>query len=119
LAAAHLGATAATFKVSEPSPTAAKSQAFEANELVRLVRDLAEIGDTDDLGVFLKRITEGTKTPADYALTARLARAVARPDIAVFTAKRASYAASRSWMKATPSPICRLAGVSKRRWSWR
>jgi soluble lytic murein transglycosylase len=92
LAAAHLGATAATFKVSEPNPTAVETQAFEANELVRLVRDLAQIGDTDDLGVFLKRITEEAKTPADYALTARLARASARPDIAVFTAKRASYA---------------------------
>ncbi len=92
LAAAHLGATAATFKVSEPKPTAAETQAFERNELVRLVRDLAQIGDTDDLGVFLRRITDEAMTPADYALTARLARAVSRPDVAVFTAKRASYA---------------------------
>src|SRR6185503_3029577 len=92
LAAAHLGATAATFKVNEPNPTSIEVQAFEANELVRLVRDLAQIGDTDDLGIFLKRITEEAKTAADYALTARLSRAGARPDIAVFTAKRASYA---------------------------
>jgi len=92
LAAAHLGATAATFKVSEPKPTAVETQAFESNELIRLVRDLAQIGDTDDLGVFLKRITEEANTPADYALTARLARVVSRPDIAVFTAKHASYA---------------------------
>jgi soluble lytic murein transglycosylase len=92
LAAAHLGATAATLKVSEPSPTQAEIHAFESNELVQLARDLAQIGDTDDLAVFLRRITDEAKTPADYALTARLARALARPDVAVFTAKRASYA---------------------------
>ena len=92
LAAAHLGATAATFKVSEPKPSPVETEAFESNELVRLVRDLAQVGDTDDLTVFLKRITEQANTAADYALTARLARAVARPDVAVFTAKRASYA---------------------------
>src|SRR6185437_5033663 len=46
----------------------------------------------DDQAVFLKRITEEARTPSDYALTARLARSVSRPDVAVFTAKRASYA---------------------------
>lgn len=92
LAAAHLGTTAATFKLTEPDPTPAESQAFDRNELVRVARDLAQIGDTDDLPVFLKRIADEAKTPSDYALTARLARALDRPDVAVFTAKRASYA---------------------------
>jgi soluble lytic murein transglycosylase len=92
LAAAHLGTTSATLKVSEPTPTAAESQAFENNELVQLARNLAQIGDTDDLPPFLRRITDEAKTPSDYALTARLARALDRPDIAVFAAKRASYA---------------------------
>ena len=92
LAAAHVGAAAATFKVSEPKTTEAEIQAFESNELVRLVRDLAQIGDTDDLAVFLKRITDEATTSADYVLTARLARSVSRPDMAVFAAKRASYA---------------------------
>ena len=92
LADAHLGGTAATMKVSEPTPTSAESQAFDGNELVHVARDLALIGDTDDLPVFLRRIAKGAKTAADFALTARLARALDRPDIAVFAAKRASYA---------------------------
>ncbi|HEV8016402.1 MAG TPA: lytic transglycosylase domain-containing protein [Stellaceae bacterium] len=92
LAAAHLGATAATFKTTEPAPTAAETQAFDGNELVQVARDLAQIGDPDDVGPFLRRITDEAKTAADYALTARLAHALARPDAAVFAAKRASYA---------------------------
>jgi soluble lytic murein transglycosylase len=92
LAAAHLGATAVTFKVTEPTPTVAESQAFDSNELVRVARDLAQIGDPDDVGPFLRRITDEAKTAADYALTARLAHALDRADIAVFAAKRASYA---------------------------
>jgi soluble lytic murein transglycosylase len=57
-----------------------------------VARDLGQIGDTDDLPVFLHHITNEAKTPSDYALTARLARALDRPDVAVFAAKRASYA---------------------------
>lgn len=92
LAAAHLGVTAATFKVTEPKPTPAESQAFENEELVRAARDLAQIGDTDDLPVFLRHIADEATSASDYALAARLARALNRPDMAVFAAKRASYA---------------------------
>jgi peptidoglycan lytic transglycosylase len=92
LAAAHLGATAATFKVNEPKPTPAETQSFNTNELVQVARDLAQIGDTDDLPVFLRHITNEAKTPADYALSAQLCRALDRPDVAVYAAKRASYA---------------------------
>src|SRR5579875_1912382 len=92
LAAAHLGVTAATFKVSEPKPTPAEIQAFEKNELVQVARDLSQIGDTDDLPVFLRKVTDDAKTPSDYALAARLARDLDRPDVAMFAAKRASYA---------------------------
>ena len=92
LAAAHLGATAATFKVTEPAPTPAETQAFDNDELVQLARDLAQIGDGDDLAPFLRRLVDEAKTPADYALTARLARSLDRPDVAVFAAKHASYA---------------------------
>jgi soluble lytic murein transglycosylase len=92
LAAAHLGGTAATMTVPEPAPTTAETAAFEGNDLVQVARDLAQIGDGDDLPVFLRRVTDEAKSPADYALTARLSRALGRPDVAVSTAKRASYA---------------------------
>jgi soluble lytic murein transglycosylase len=92
LAAAHLGATAATMTVPEPNPTAAETAAFEKNVLVQVARDLAQIGDTDDLPVFLHRVADEASTASDYALTARLARSLSRADLAVYAAKRASYA---------------------------
>ncbi len=66
--------------------------AFERNELVQVARDLAQIGDQDDLVPFLRRITAEQQTAAGFVLVARLARAVDRPDIAVTAAKHASYA---------------------------
>lgn len=92
LAAAHLGSDgpATTFK--EPKPNAVEVAAFERNELVQVARDLAQIGDQDDLVPFLRRITAEQQTAAGFVLVARLARAVDRPDIAVTAAKHASYA---------------------------
>ena len=92
LAAAHLGGTAATMTVPEPAPTAAETASFENNDLVQVARDLAQIGDSDDLPVFLKRLTDEAKGASEYALTARLSRGLGRPDVAILAAKRASYA---------------------------
>jgi len=91
LAATHVGG--ATAKVLEsPKPSAAETAAFERNELVQVARDLAQIGDGDDLPAFLRRITDQCQTASSFALVARLARSLDRPDIAVTAAKRASYA---------------------------
>lgn len=92
LAAAHLGTMGPAAAFKEPKPTKAEVAAFERNELVAVVRDLAQIGDQDDLMPFLRRLTAEQQTAAGFVQVARLARAVDRPDIAVVAAKHASYA---------------------------
>ncbi|HEY3916784.1 MAG TPA: lytic transglycosylase domain-containing protein [Stellaceae bacterium] len=92
LAASHLGVNAATFQIGEPQPSPDDVRTFDANDLVQVARDLAQIGDSDDLPVFFRRITDEAKTPGAFALTARLARSLNRADMAIYAAKRASYA---------------------------
>ncbi|HKT16497.1 MAG TPA: lytic transglycosylase domain-containing protein [Stellaceae bacterium] len=92
LAAAHLGAVGPATLFKEPTPTKAEVAAFERNELVQTVRDLAQIGDADDLAPFLRRLTAEQQTAAGFVQVARLAHAVDRPDMAVTAAKHASYA---------------------------
>ncbi len=92
LAAAHAGTAGPATVFDEPKPSTEEIAAFEHNELVRAARELAEIGDQDDLTMFLRRITDQAQTAVGYALTARLARALDRPDAAVVAAKRANYA---------------------------
>ncbi len=92
LAAAHLGSAGPATAFKEPKPNAEEIAAFERNELVQVARDLAQIGDQDDLAPFLRRITAEQQTAAGFILVARLAHVVDRPDIAVMAAKHASYA---------------------------
>jgi len=92
LAAAHLGTVGPANLFKEPTPTKAEEAAFERNELVEVVRDLAQIGDQDDLAPFLRRLTTEQQTAAGFVQVARLARAVDQPDMAVVAAKHASYA---------------------------
>jgi soluble lytic murein transglycosylase len=92
LAAAHLGSAGPAALLQEPKPSAAEAAAFERNELVQVARALNDLGDQDNLPLFLRRITDEMQTASGYALTARLARSLDRPDIAVTAAKRASYA---------------------------
>lgn len=92
LAAARLGDDALETRPKEPDPTVQQIAAFDRDELVRAVKDLAQIDDRDDMVPFLRRITDERQTPVGFVLVARLARSVGRPDIAVAAAKRASYA---------------------------
>jgi soluble lytic murein transglycosylase len=92
LAATHSGSAGPATVLQVPKPTTAEIAASERNELVQAARDLAQIGDSDDLQAFLRRITDQAQTASAFALTARLARALDRPDIAVTAAKHASYA---------------------------
>ncbi len=92
LAATRLGSAGLAAVAPEPVPTAAETAAYEANDLARAARDLAALGDNDDVPIFLRRLDDEARTPAQFALTARLARALDRSDIAVTAAKHASYA---------------------------
>ena len=91
LAAAHIGAPGAA-RIAEPQPTAAEIAAFGQRELVRVTRGLAEIGADDYVRPFVRHLSEHAANPVEHALVARLATEIDRPDLAVASAKRASYA---------------------------
>lgn len=92
LAVHHLGGGARPRIAPEPQPTKADQAAFDRRELVRAARILAQIEgrDADRLIAFLRRLSLDAKSPAEYALAARLARELGRRDLAVAAAKDAA-----------------------------
>lgn len=92
LAAAALGEPDIARTIAEPKPTAAETAAFDRNELVRAMQDLAEIGAKEYIGPFAKRVSDSITVPADHVLLAHLVIKCDRADLAVGVAKRASYA---------------------------
>ncbi len=70
--------------------TDAERSAFEARELVRLVRLLAAFGRRDHVKTFMTHLRRQTVTAAEHQLHAELAQAIGRPDQALFTAKQAN-----------------------------
>jgi soluble lytic murein transglycosylase len=91
LAATALGKPTIARTIAEPAPTPAEIAAFDKRELVQVLRALGEVGATDYMGPFAKRVTELAKNPADYALLARLAAKLERPDLAISVGKKAGY----------------------------
>jgi soluble lytic murein transglycosylase len=92
LAASQIGADGKAAVVEDPSATPAQTAVFEQNELVRITRGLSEVGAADLAKPFVLRLTELAKSPAEYTLIAHLALDIARPDLAVSVARRASFA---------------------------
>ncbi len=76
----------------EPQPDAAEVDAFEAHELVRVVRILSQLDKRDALRPFVLGLGNAKKTPGWRAMTAALARAHGRPDLAIAVAKKAGRA---------------------------
>jgi soluble lytic murein transglycosylase len=91
LAAARIGAPGASL-LSEPQPRKDEAAAFNARELVRATRGLAELGADEYVRRLVRHLSDNATTPVDYALVARLATEIDRPDLAIAAAKRASYA---------------------------
>jgi len=91
LAAAHIGAPAASF-VAEPQLRRDEVAAFNASSLVRATRGLAALDADEYVRRLVRQLAEDAKTPTQYALVARLATEIDRPDLAIAAAKRASYA---------------------------
>jgi soluble lytic murein transglycosylase len=92
LAATALGEPDIARSVVEPKPTPAETAVFDKRELVRVMRDLAEVGAKDEIGPFAKRVSETAKVPADHVLLAHLVVRCDRPDLAIAVAKKAGYA---------------------------
>lgn len=71
-----------------PIPPQEEAAAFERDELVRVVKRLAEVGLADQVTPFLLRLNALARTPGGRALTAALANHVQRRDLAVHLARR-------------------------------
>lgn len=90
LAAARLGRATSPRVAPDPPVSPDDIAHFDANELVRAVRMLAEIGG-DEIGKpFLLRLSAAAATPAEQKLIATLADATHHPDVAIAAAKRAA-----------------------------
>lgn len=63
---------------------------LEKNELVKIVKHLAELGQGRQTKPFLLTLTEQLKSSEEFAYVSNLARAIERPDYAIAVAKRAS-----------------------------
>lgn len=74
-----------------PKPELAEEQRFADNELVRAVRLLVRTGNRDRVDPFVRALSSQADTPGEHALVGDLAVEIARPDLAIAVAKRASY----------------------------
>lgn len=94
LAAVRLEPGRAFSLPAEPLPAPAEFEAFDSHELAGAARILSELGEVDRLRPFVLALSAISESPGWYALTAALARARGRPDVAIAVAKRANRAGS-------------------------
>ncbi|MGE0095226.1 MAG: lytic transglycosylase domain-containing protein [Alphaproteobacteria bacterium] len=87
LAAARIGQVEPN--LTEPVATPQERQAFDRNELVRVVRLLMEVGRPDLSDPFLDRLDDAADTAGEQGLAVALAHEVVRPDMAVRLSRRA------------------------------
>ena len=73
----------------EPEPDESDMRRFEARDLVRAIRMLAEFDRRRELKPFLLALARRAKQPSDWILAARLAQEVGRHDTGVSISKRA------------------------------
>ncbi len=73
----------------EPAPTAAQINAFETQELPRLIRMLQAAGAEDTARVFIDHMADRLTDPVNFAMLGRLARDIGRQDLAVRVAREA------------------------------
>jgi soluble lytic murein transglycosylase len=78
--------------IPEPKPLPDEIAQFQKRELVRVIEELVEIGETDRVKHFQNHLSELAKTPAEHAMIAMLAESTGRLDLSVAAAKRAGYA---------------------------
>ena len=89
LAAEHLGPTFA-LPAAAPAAVSAEARAkFDADDLVRITRDLGELGDRGRQTLFMKALVERAETPEQQRLLADLGASLDRPDLGVITGKAA------------------------------
>ena len=90
LAAAKLGPQFRLKLPVEPEPTSGDVQDFKSHELVRASRLLHALGYKDEVRPFILQLAETKDTPGWRRMSANLARALQREEVAIQVAKRAS-----------------------------
>lgn len=88
----------------DPRPSMFDTQAFDRRELVKVVRQLGQIGESGELKPFILRLQDLARTPAESVLVGKLAIEQGRPDLAVQAAKRAVRAGVSLIEQAYPLP---------------
>ena len=88
----------------DPQPAIAQIEAFDAHELVRVVRVLGRIGQKEHLRPFVLSLAAFDGSPSWQALTASLARRHGRPDLAILVAKRSGRAGPALIEAGYPTP---------------
>lgn len=91
--------------------------AFEGHELVHAVRMLGEIGEPERLRPFILRLDGMASGPGWRLMTAKLAEASRRPDLAILVAKRAIRSGWKfpdvAFPEIVPPPMREKAGTPK------
>ncbi len=73
----------------DPQPTADDIKRFEGRELVRAIRMMLAVGESEHLRAFFIRLNDVTQSPGERALIGKLATEGGRNDLAVTIARRA------------------------------
>lgn len=73
----------------DPQPTAEDIKRFDNRELVRVIRILMDMGETENMRAFFIRLNDTAQTPGERALVGKLALEGGRDDLAVTIARRA------------------------------
>src|SRR5262249_60551117 len=72
-----------------PAPSATEEAAFNKQELTRVVQLLVQLGEGDRARVFLTRMVELAKSPAEHRMIVDLAGSTGQDDLMVAAAKAA------------------------------
>jgi soluble lytic murein transglycosylase len=89
LAAARIGSRDALHFGPMPQPSKAERVKFEGRELVRVVRLLAQLDQSDRIRAFLQKMADDSNQPTQLRMIADLAHETGRDDLAVMVAKSA------------------------------
>ncbi len=89
LAASRIGSREALQFAPMPQPSKTERTKFEARELVRVIRLLGQLDQSDRTRIFLQKMTDDATQPTDLRMIADLAHEIGREDLAVMVAKSA------------------------------
>lgn len=90
MAANHLTYAERPRLKAEYKPTAEERDAFEQDERTRLIRMLAEANADDLVRRFIRYLAQTAEQKQEFVQVGQLARDLGRPDLAVYTARKAS-----------------------------